>query len=91
MPKYQYKGVPRTFPSLGITVKDGDTFEGPAGLRGQGISLVTSFEEKTAPAVKEKPIVEKTIEKEVHKTSSEQPKEQIKVEPSASSDISAGA
>lgn len=49
MAKYQYNGdVERIFPALGITVKKGDTFEGPEGLNAPGISLVSSA--KSAPA-----------------------------------------
>lgn len=50
MAKYQYNGdEERSFPSLGITVKKGDTFEGPDGLRAPGLSLESSA--KSAPAV----------------------------------------
>ena len=78
MPRYEYKGeVPRTFPTLGITVKNGDSFDGPEGLKAQGLSLVSSA--KTAPAV---PTAPKEVQKEEIK---ETPK------PSAPSDIIAGA
>lgn len=57
MANYQYNGdVERSFPTLGITVKKGDTFEGPEGLNAPGLSLVSSA--KSAPAAeatKEKP------------------------------------
>jgi len=47
--KYQYDGdVERSFPTLGITVKKGDTFEGPEGLTAPGLSLASSA--KSAPA-----------------------------------------
>lgn len=50
MPKYQYNGEDeRSFPTLGITVKKGDVFEGPEGLKAPGISLAS--QSKTAPAV----------------------------------------
>lgn len=49
MAKYQYNGdEERSFPTLGITVKKGDTFEGPEGLIAPGLELVSSA--KTAPA-----------------------------------------
>ena len=83
MARYTYNGdEDRTFPSLGITVKKGDSFDGPEGLRARGLSLASSAP-KTAPAVAEAP-------KEAVK---EQPKPEIKLEnkPSASSDITAGA
>ena len=83
MARYIYNGdEDRTFPSLGITVKKGDSFDGPEGLRARGLSLASSAP-KTAPAVAEAP-------KEAVK---EQPKQEIKLEnkPSASSDITAGA
>lgn len=47
--KYQYNGEEeRSFPSLGITVKKGDTFDGPEGLKAPGLELVSSA--KSAPA-----------------------------------------
>jgi len=47
--KYQYTGDDeRSFPTLGITAKKGDTFEGPEGLNAPGLSLVSSA--KSAPA-----------------------------------------
>ena len=50
MPKYEYKGdAERSFPALGITVKKGDTFDGPEGLTAPGLILASSA--KTAPAV----------------------------------------
>lgn len=50
MARYIYNGdVERTFPSLNITVKKGDSFDAPEGLRAPGLSLVSSA--KTAPAV----------------------------------------
>lgn len=50
MPKYQYNGDDeRSFPTLGITVKKGDSFDGPDGLTAPGLSKVSSG--KTAPAV----------------------------------------
>lgn len=49
MANYQYNGeVERSFPTLGITAKKGDTFEGPEGLKAPGLSLVSSA--KSAPA-----------------------------------------
>lgn len=49
MPKYQYNSeVERSFPSLGITVKKGDVFEGPEGLSAPGLSIADHA--KTAPA-----------------------------------------
>lgn len=50
MPKYEYNGeVELVFPTLGITAKKGDSFDGPEGLTAQGLSLASSA--KTAPAV----------------------------------------
>jgi len=47
--KYLYNGdVELSFPTLGITVKKGDTFEGPEGLIAPGLSLESSA--KSAPA-----------------------------------------
>lgn len=83
MARYTYSGdEDRTFPSLGITVKKGESFDGPDGLRARGLSLASSTP-KTAPAVTEAP---KEVSKEQAKTET---KEQIK--PSASPDITAGA
>lgn len=49
MPRYEYNGeVERSFPTLGITVKKGDSFDGPEGLTAPGLSLVSSA--KSAPA-----------------------------------------
>lgn len=57
MPKYEYKGdTERSFPTLGITAKKGDSFDGPEGLTAPGLSIASSV--KSAPAVsetKEKP------------------------------------
>ena len=83
MARYTYNGdEDRAFPSLGITVKKGDSFDGPEGLRARGLSLASSTP-KTAPAVSEAP-------KEAPKEPAKQEiKEQIK--PSVPSDITAGA
>ena len=83
MARYTYNGEEdRTFPSLGITVKKGESFDGPEGLRARGLSLASSTP-KTAPAVSEAP-------KEAPKEPAKQEiKEQIK--PSVPSDITAGA
>lgn len=82
MARYTYNGdEDRTFPSLGITVKKGESFDGPEGLRARGLSLAQSAP-KAAPAVSEAPkeaVKEKT--KEVNKEN----------KPSASPDITAGA
>ena len=82
MARYTYNGEEsRTFPSLGITVKKGESFDGPEGLRARGLSLAQSAP-KAAPAVSEAPkeaVKEKT--KEVNKED----------KPSASTDITAGA
>lgn len=57
MPKYEYNGdTERSFPTLGITAKKGDSFDGPEGLTAPGLKIVSST--KSAPAVseiKEKP------------------------------------
>ena len=82
MARYTYNGEEdRTFPSLGITVKKGESFDGPEGLRARGLSLAQSAP-KTAPAVSETP--KETVKEKV--------KEVIKEDkPSASTDITAGA
>jgi hypothetical protein len=78
MPRYEYKGEgERTFPSLGITVKKGDSFDGPDGLNAPGLSLASTA--KTAPAVPTAP--------------KEEPKAETKeesIKPSAPSDTTAG-
>jgi hypothetical protein len=49
VPRYEYNGeVERSFPTLGITVKKGDSFDGPEGLTAPGLSLASSA--KSAPA-----------------------------------------
>jgi hypothetical protein len=82
MARYTYNGdEDRTFPSLGITVKKGESFDGPEGLRARGLSLDSNA--KSAPAVSTAP----------KETVKEKAKEEIKSEdkPSASPDITAGA
>ena len=56
MPRYEYNGeVERSFPTLGITVKKGDSFDGPEGLTAPGLSLASSAKsEPAASAPKEK-------------------------------------
>ena len=79
MARYIYNGEEdRTFPSLGITVKKGESFDGPEGLRARGLSL-DSNATKSAPAV---PAAPKEAVKETNKTENKQ---------SASPDITAGA
>jgi hypothetical protein len=79
MARYIYNGdEDRTFPSLGITVKKGESFDGPEGLRARGLSL-DSNATKSAPAV---PAAPKQTVKEINKTENKQ---------SASPDITAGA
>lgn len=63
MPRYEYKGGgSRSFAALGITVKHGESFDGPEGLKAPGLSIVSTA--KTAPAVptapKEEPKSEPT-------------------------------
>ena len=78
MARYIYNGdEDRTFPSLGITVKKGESFDGPEGLRARGLSLDSNA--KSAPAVPKAP---KETVKEINKTENKQ---------SASPDITAGA
>jgi hypothetical protein len=78
MARYIYNGdEDRIFPSLGITVKKGESFDGPEGLRARGLSLDSNA--KSAPAVTTAP---KEAVKEVNKTENKQ---------SASPDITAGA
>jgi hypothetical protein len=78
MARYIYNGdEDRTFPSLGITVKKGESFDGPEGLRARGLSLDSNA--KSAPAV---PTAPKEAVKETNKTENKQ---------SASPDITAGA
>lgn len=49
MPKYQYNGEDeRSFPTLGITVKKGETFDSSEEINAPGLSIVSSG--KTAPA-----------------------------------------
>ena len=49
MARYTYNGdEDREFPSLGITVKKGESFDGPEGLRARGLSLASSAT-KSAP------------------------------------------
>ena len=78
MARYIYNGdEDRVFPSLGITVKKGDSFDGPEGLRARGLSLDSNA--KSAPAV---PTAPKEAVKEINKTENKQ---------SASPDTTAGA
>jgi hypothetical protein len=78
MARYIYNGdEDRVFPSLGITVKKGESFDGPEGLRARGLSLDSNA--KSAPAV---PTAPKETVKEINKTENKQ---------SASPDITAGA
>jgi hypothetical protein len=78
MARYIYNGdEDRTFPSLGITVKKGESFDGPEGLRARGLSLDSNA--KSAPAV---PTAPKEAVKEINKTENKQ---------SASPDTTAGA
>jgi hypothetical protein len=78
MARYIYNGdEDRVFPSLGITVKKGESFDGPEGLRARGLSLDSNA--KSAPAV---PTAPKEAVKETNKTENKQ---------SASPDITAGA
>jgi hypothetical protein len=78
MARYIYNGEEdRVFPSLGITVKKGESFDGPEGLRARGLSLDSNA--KSAPAV---PTAPKEAVKEINKTENKQ---------SASPDITAGA
>jgi len=78
MARYIYNGEEdRVFPSLGITVKKGESFDGPEGLRARGLSLDSNA--KSAPAV---PTATKEAVKEINKTENKQ---------SASPDITAGA
>ena len=80
MPRYTYNGEgERVFPSLGITVKKGESFDGPEGLRAPGLTLASSA--KSAPAVATKEEVKETTKQEI--------KEQIN--PSVPSDTTAGA
>ncbi len=65
MPKYEYNGETElVFPTLGITAKKGDSFDGPEGLTAQGLSLASSA--RTAPAVS-------TAAKESHKETTTPP------------------
>lgn len=61
MPRYEYKGGgSRSFPAVGITVKNGESFDGPEGLKAPGLSIVSSA--KTAPAVPTAPKEEPKLE-----------------------------
>jgi hypothetical protein len=65
MARYVYNGeTDHVFPTLGLTVKQGDSFDGPDGLVAQGLSYVSSG--KTAPAV---PVAPKEAVKETTTTS----------------------
>jgi hypothetical protein len=49
MATYKYKGEgERVFPSLGIKVKSGDTFDGPDNLIMKDVELVSSAKPKTS-------------------------------------------
>jgi hypothetical protein len=86
MARYTYNGEgSRTFPSLGITVKKGESFDGPEGLRARGLSLAQSAP-KAAPAVSEAP--KEAVKEKVKETIKTEQKED---KPSASTDITAGA
>lgn len=82
MARYTYNGEEdRTFPSLGITVKKGESFDGPEGLRARGLSLAQSAP-KAAPAVSEAP--KEAVKEKIKEVNKEN-------KPSASPDITAGA
>lgn len=50
MPKYQYDGDQvLEFPTLGITVKNGDQFDGPDGITAEGVSVVADKAGKATP------------------------------------------
>ena len=101
MTKYEYNGeTERYFPTLGITVKKGDSFEGPEGLTAPGLKNGSSA--KSAPAEsasKEKVKVsfnpnakdgdgdELVQDGTIH----ERPVGKTTEKPSASSDMNAGA
>lgn len=90
MPKYKYDGEgERTFPTIGVKVKKGDTFDAPEGFKAQGVSLVS---EKSAPAEYKKnhPSFKKDGSEEKVEPSLEVKEEKVE-EPSAPSDQSAGA
>jgi hypothetical protein len=49
MAKYQYDGESELyFPSLGLTVNQGDIFEAPEGLTALGVTPVTKSKNTTA-------------------------------------------
>lgn len=55
MATYTYNGDQElVLPTLGLTVKKGDTFEGPEGLNIAGVSKATTPKKETVSAVAEK-------------------------------------
>ena len=98
MARYTYNGeVDMVFPTLGLVAKQGDSFDGPDGLTAPGLSLSSA---KTAPAASaqksETPF--KPNAKDGDKdglvqdnTVHERPVGKTEIEPSASSDTTAGA
>ena len=52
MPKYQYNGDSELeFPTLGITVKQGDQFDGPDGITADGVAVVADKAGKATPKI----------------------------------------
>lgn len=68
MATYEYKGdAVLEFPTLGLIVKSGDTFEGPDGITALGVSVVSAKAGKPVPvAPKEEIIPVETDTKEVN-------------------------
>ena len=60
MATYEYNGDDvLEFPTLGITVKKGDQFEGPDGITASGVSVVAGKSGKATPvATKEETTVD---------------------------------
>jgi hypothetical protein len=54
MAKYQYDGESELyFPSLGLTIKNGDIFDAPDDLSAPGVTLVTKSKNTPAPSESE--------------------------------------
>lgn len=97
MPQYIYEGDEElVFPTIGVEVKKGDTFDAPEGFTATGVSLVSgksapAESKKSHPAYKEKAKDGDGDGFVQDGTPFERPVEEKVEEPSASSDISAGA
>lgn len=67
MATYEYNGdADLEFPTLGITVKKGDQFEGPDGITASGVSVVAGKAGKATPVATEKETPVESDTKEVN-------------------------